>query len=105
MPQQVRVDALGLQARPAGEAAQDQEGARAGEGAALRVEEELRAVPLVEVGTPVGEVAPERLDRVPPDWDDALLVALAGAAHEPLLEVDAGAVETDGFAHAEARAV
>src|SRR4051812_22356392 len=56
MAQQVRVDALGLEARAAGEAAQDQEGARAGERAALRVEEELRSVPLVEVGAPVGEV-------------------------------------------------
>jgi hypothetical protein len=101
----VRVDALGLEARATGEAPQDQEGAGAGEAAALRVEEELRAVPLVEVGAPVGEVAPERLDRVPADRDDALLVALAGAADEPSLEVDAGTVETDGFAHAEARAV
>ena len=73
--------------------------------AALRVEEELRPVPLVEVGAPVREVAPQRLDRVPAHRDDALLVALAGAADEPLLEIDAGAVEADGLAHAEAGAV
>ena len=90
VPQQVRVDALGLEAGPPGQAAQDQEGAGAGERAALGVEEELRPVALVEVGAPVREVAPQRLDRVPADRDDALLVALAGAADEPLLEVDAG---------------
>src|SRR5580765_484947 len=105
MPQQVRVDALRVEARTAGEAAQDQKSARAGEGATLCVQEELRAVPLVEIGAPVREVAAERLDRVAPDRNDALLVALAGATNESLLEVDAGSVETDGFAHAEPRAV
>jgi hypothetical protein len=54
MPQQVRVDALWLEAGTAGEAAQNQEGACAGEATALCVEEELRTVPLVEVGAPVG---------------------------------------------------
>src|SRR4029079_16545734 len=77
----------------------------AGEGATLCVQEELRPVPLVAIGAPVREVAAERLDRVAPDRDDALLIALAGATDESLLEVDARAVETDGFAHAEPRAV
>src|SRR4051794_31995692 len=103
--QEVWVDALGLEARAAGEAAQDQESACAGEAATLRVQEELRTVPPVEIGTPVSEVASERIDRVPADRDDALFVALAGATDEPLFQVDAGAVETDGFAHSEARAV
>src|SRR6185312_14628377 len=93
------------EARTAGEAAQDQKGARAGEGATLCVQEELRPVPLVEIGAPVREVAAERLDRVAPDRDDALLVAFTGATDESLLEVDARAVKTDGLAHAEPCAV
>ena len=48
--EQVRVDALRLEAGLLGEAAQDQEGAGAGQRAALRVEEELGPVAAVEVG-------------------------------------------------------
>ena len=56
--QQVGMDALGLEAGPLGEAAQDQEGSRARERPALRVQEELRPVAAVEVGAAVREVAP-----------------------------------------------
>ncbi len=52
-----------------------------------------------------GEVAAQRLDGLAPDRDDALLGALAEAADEPLLEIDAGALEPDRLAHAQARAV
>ena len=69
MPQQVRVDALRLEACATREAAQDQEGAGACEGAALCVQEELGPVSLVEIGPPVREVAAERLNRVPSDRD------------------------------------
>ena len=43
--EKVRMDALGLEARSLGEAAQDQERAGAREAAAAGVQEELRAVP------------------------------------------------------------
>ena len=93
--------------RPArrGEPAQDQERARAGERAALRVQEELRPVPPVEVRAAAGEVAPERLDRLAADRDDALLAALADDAHEPVVEVDAALLEPDRLRDAQARAV
>ena len=71
--QQVRVDALGLEAGLLGEPAQDQERARAGERAALRVQEELGTVAAVEVGPAAGEVAAQRLGGLPPDRDDPLL--------------------------------
>src|SRR5215210_1388697 len=99
------MDALGLEPRAAGEAAEDQEGAGARERSALRVQEQIGPVALVEVGPSVRQVAAQRLDRVPPDGYDALLAALAGAAHEPLLEVDAGPVEADRLAHPQAGAV
>ena len=50
VPQEVRVDAPGLEAGRLGEPAQDQERARAGQRAALRVQEELGPVATVEVG-------------------------------------------------------
>ena len=100
--EQVRVHALGLEPRLPGEPAQDQERAGPGEGAALRVQEELRSGAAVEVRAAAGEVAAQRLDGVAADRHDALLVALADAADEPLVEVDAGALEADRLAHAEA---
>src|SRR6266536_950235 len=60
--QQVGVDTLGLEARSLGQAPQDQEGARSGERAALRVQEQLRSVTAIEERAAVGEVAPQRLD-------------------------------------------
>ena len=42
----------------------------------------------VEVGPAAREVAPQRLDRLAPDRDDALLAALAEHPDEPLVEVD-----------------
>src|SRR4051794_20534872 len=99
MAQQVQVDTFRLEPRSAGEATQDQEGARARERPALRVEEQLRPVALVEVGAAVREVAAKRLHRVTAHRHDALLVALADAPDEPLLEIDARAVEADGLAH------
>ena len=65
-----------------GEPAQDQERARARQRAALRVQEELGPVAPVEVRPAAGEVAAQRLDRLPPDRDDPLLAALADHAHE-----------------------
>src|SRR4051794_15564410 len=103
--QQVRVHALRLEAGLAGEPAQDQEGAGSGERPALRVQEELGAVARVEVRPAAREVEPQRLAGGAADRHDALLAALAGAADEPLLEVDAALLEPDRLADAEAGAV
>src|SRR4051794_28072285 len=95
MAQQVRGDTLGLEARDLRETPEDEEGAGACERAALRVEEELGAVAPVEVRPSAGEIAAKRIDGFPPDGDDALLRALSDRAHEPSLEIDAGALEPD----------
>src|SRR5581483_9059317 len=103
--QEMRVDPPGLEAGLLRELAEDEEDAGAGERAAARVEEELGAMVLLEERPPVGEVAAERLGRLPPDRDDALLVPLAGAADEAVLEIDRLPVERHGLAHAEPAAV
>src|SRR4051794_22415661 len=73
--EQVRVHAALLEPCDRGEPAEDQEDARAGERAALRVQEEVGAMPPVEVGPPAREVPPERLDGLAADRHDALLAA------------------------------
>jgi hypothetical protein len=103
--QQVGVDALRVEAGLLGEAPQDQEGACAGERAAAGIEEHLGPVAPVEERPALRQVPAERLDRGPPDRHDALLVALADDAHEPAVEVDAGAVEAHRLRDAEAGAV
>jgi len=105
VPQEMGVDALGLEAGLGREAAEDQERAGARERTALRVEEELRPVPPVEVRPAAGEVATQRLDGLPTHGDNALLAAFAQRSHEPLVEVDAGFVESDRLAHAQTGAV
>src|SRR5690242_19447240 len=105
MAEQVRVHALRLEAGLCGEAAEDQERAGACEAAALGVEEQLRTVARVEERPPAGEVAAERSDGLAADRDDPLLRALADAADEAAVEVDAGLVEPDRLAHAQAGAV
>src|SRR5205085_2437790 len=105
VPEQVRVDALGLEPGPRGEAPQDQERARARERAALRVQEELGPVAPVEERPAAREVAAQRLGRLAPDRHDPLLVALAEAADEPVLEVDTAALERDRLGDAKTRAV
>ena len=75
--EQVRVDALRVEAGGRGEPAQDQERARPRERAALRVQEQLGPVAAVEVRPAAGEVAPQRLGGLAAERDDALLAALA----------------------------
>ena len=86
MTEQVRVHARRVEPGLLGAALEDQEGARARERAALRVEEELGAVPAVEVRPAAREVAPKRLDGLASDRHDPFLVPLADAAHEALVE-------------------
>ena len=103
--QQMRVDARRLEAGLLGQAAQDQERARAGQRAALGVQEELRAVAAVQERAAAAQVAAQRVGRAPAERDDALLAALADRADEALVEVDAAPLEADRLADAQARAV
>src|SRR2546430_7524789 len=103
--QQVRVHAFRLEAGSFGEAPQDQERARPGERATLRVEEELWPVALVEERPPVGEVAAQRVRGMAANGDDALLVALACAADQAPLQVYVGLAETNSLADPKPRAV
>src|SRR5215203_4396613 len=103
--EQVRVDTLRVEARLPGQLAEDQEGARARQRAAARVQEQLRPVPCVEERPTAREVAAQSVGAGPAERDDALLAALADAADEPPLEVDAALLEPDRLADAEAGAV
>ena len=81
--EQVRMHALRLEPGLLGEAAQDQEGAGAGERPAARVQEELGPVAAVEVGPAHRDVAAQRVDRGPAERHEALLRALPERADEP----------------------
>ena len=59
----------------------------------------------VEERPAAGQVAAQGLVRLPPERYDALLAALAEWADEPVLEIDAPAVEADSLAHAQPGAV
>ena len=94
------MDAAGLEPRALGEAAEDQEGAGAGQRASLRVQEELRPVAAVEIWASVGQVASQRVSRVTTDRHHPLLAALAGTGDEAALQVDIGLAEADRLADA-----
>ena len=99
------MDTFRLESRRRGELPQDEESAGTREGAALRVEEELRPVPPVEKRPAAGKVPAQRVDRLATDRNDALLVALADAADEPLIQVHGAALETDRLRHSQPGAV
>jgi len=101
MAQQMGVDARRIEARLGGQAAQDEKRAGPCERAALRVEEELRPVPPVQERPAAGKVSAHGLDALAPERHDALLVSLAEAANNPVVEVDPAAVEAHGLAHPE----
>ena len=104
VPQQVRVDAPGLEPGGLGEPAQDQERARAGERAALGVQEELGPVAAVEVGPAAREVAAERLDRLASDAGrPAPCRPCRCTRTTPVVEVDAVLLEPDRLRDAQAR--
>src|SRR5438034_4983353 len=105
MPEQVWMDALGVEPCPCGPPAKDQERACAGERAALGVQEELRPAAAVEVRPAAGEVAAQGLGGRTPDRHDPLLAALAETADEALVERDAALLEADGLRDSQARAV
>jgi hypothetical protein len=101
MAQEVRVDAPRLEPGCGCEAAQDEECARAGERAALSIQEELVPVAPVEVWPPPGVIAAQGVNGFPPDRNDAFLGSLADGSDEPALEIDRCAVEADCFAHSQ----
>ncbi len=82
-----------IEPRLRGQAPEDEEGAGPGQRAALRVEEKLRAVPAIQEGPSPGEVAAHGLDAFASERDDPLLVPLAEAPNDAVVQVDPAAVE------------
>src|SRR3954452_7860820 len=105
MTKQMWMDPARVEPRHLGQFAEDQECPGARQRAAARVQEELRAVALVEERPAPGDVAPERLGGVAADRDDPLLPALAEHADEAAVEVDARPVEADCLRDTEPGAV
>ena len=95
--QEVRVDPFWLETCFRGNSAQDQERAGARERSALRIQEQLGSMAAVEVRPPAGEVTTKRFGGAAADRHDPLLRALADAADEASVEVDAALVERDGL--------
>src|SRR3954451_7636264 len=83
--EKVRMHTFGLEPRSLRELPKDQECTRARQGTALRVQEQLRPVALVEARAAVGEVAAQGLCRLASERDDPLLSTLAGTADQPLV--------------------
>ena len=88
--EQVRMDATRLQPGDLGQAAQDQEGAGPGQPAAAGIEEELGTGTALEEGSPARQIAGQGIGGPAPDRHDPLLVALAQAANDPVVEIEAG---------------
>jgi hypothetical protein len=105
VPQEMRVNAGGVEPRAFRDAAQDQERSGAREGASPGVQEELGPVAAVEVRPAAGQVAAQGRGGGPPDRDHALLAPLPEHADEPTVEVDAAALDADGLGDAETRPV
>ena len=105
VPEEVRVDASGLEARALRELAEDQEGAGPRERAAARVQEEVWAIAAVEVGATEREVAANGLRGGPSQRHEPLLPALAENADDAFLEGDARLLEPGRLRHAQPGAV
>ena len=103
--EQMRVHAVRLETRGGRQLPEDQERSGTGQRSAVRIQEELRSVATIEVRPASPEVAAKRVGRLAPDRDNAFLPALALTADQPLLQIDAAALEPDRLAHAEAGAV
>ncbi len=105
VPEEVRVHTTWLEAGPVGQLAEDEERAGARECPAARVQEQLRAVPTIEVRTAECEVAANGFGGRPPERHEALLATLAEHAHDSLLDRDAALLEPGRLRHTEACAV
>ena len=100
VPQEVRVDAFGLEPGLRGQAAEDEEDSGASEWSAACIEEELLSVAPLEERPAASKVEAEGLRRLASDRNDAFLIPLAEAPDEPVLEVDRLPVEPDCLADA-----
>ena len=96
---------LGLEAGLAGQAAQDQERAGAGERAALALRKSSGRWRRSRKRPAAAQVPAKRVGGASAERDDPLLAALADRTNEPLVEVDAALLEADRLAHSQARAV
>lgn len=103
--EKVRVDAARLEPGSIGELSQDEESARARQGAAADVQEELRSVATIQMRPAEGEIPAHGLCRRAPERYQALLVSLAEHTDDSLFEGDATLLESDRLGHAEAGAV
>jgi hypothetical protein len=101
MAEEVGMHPCRIETRFRGQAPEDEEGAGTGQPAALRVEEELRAVPAIEERPAPGEVAAHGLDAFASERDDPLLVSLAEAPNDAVVQVDPAAVEPHRLADPE----
>ena len=90
-----------IEPRLRGQTPEDEEGASPGQRAALRVEEKLRAVPAIQERPSPGEVPAHGLDAFAPERDDPLLVPLAEAPNDAVVQVDAASVQSHGLADPE----
>src|SRR5205814_9435363 len=91
--EEVRMNALRVEAGLRGELPQDEECSGPGQWAAAGVQEELGTVPAVEERPTLREIATDRFRGLPPDRDDPLLVPLTDAAKEALVELDRVSLE------------
>src|SRR6266550_2279070 len=105
MTEQVRMNSFRLEPGLGCQLAEDQESAGARQAAALRIQEELGSVPHVQERASPSQVTPQCLRGLPADRDDPFLRALADAADDAGVEVDARLLQTDGLADPQARAV
>ena len=99
------MDATRLEPGAVGQLAQDEEGAGAGERASTRVQEELRAVPPVEMRAAQREIAANGFGGRSTERHEALLAALSDHADDPLLDRDAAFLEAGCLGHAQPCAV
>jgi hypothetical protein len=99
------VDPGGLEPGLLREPPQDEKCPRAGQRAALGVQEQLRPVPPIQEWPPPAQVPAERVDGAASERDDPLLASLADRADEPFLQIDAPALEADRLTDPEAGAV
>jgi hypothetical protein len=99
------MDTPGLEPRPVGELAQNEERPGSRERAAAGVQEELGAVAAVEVRAAEREVTTHGLGGQAPEGNEPLLAPLAEHADDSLVEGDAALLEPDCLGHAQARPV
>src|SRR5207302_2535704 len=96
VPEEMRMDALGLEPGLVREASQYEKRSRARERSSTRVQEELRAVASIEMWASEREEPAHRLGRLPPDRYESFLATLSEGAHDTLFEVDRALLEPDG---------